>query len=244
METSEEDLYFNEMKKKIIFMKKRLLFLEEMRIERYSDTNKYINKLYKKYDFTPFENTKCQCECKNDIFKFKYNKKVKIDKIYKKLTLVCHPDKNGHDFIKLQKFYENKDLYELMCMAYEYKIDLKNTNEPEMHFLLEKKLYTLKTQIKTIVNSDEYPFIIDDEIGIKNYTTNLIKLMEETKKLREDVVKLKEIKKNEEEKIKNYNKIKDEIIIKEHQINIQKNKQVIEDLELIKEMTSKIEQKK
>ena len=184
-----EDLYFTEMKKKIILMEQRLTFLEKLKNEKRLDTMNYLNEIYNYYDYYPNSDFNLSREEPEDnIFKFKNNKEIKIDKIYKKLVLVCHPDKvEDHEFIKLQNFYKNKDLYNLIIMADEYKVNLKNTNIPDMYFILENKLHTLKTQIKNIVNSDEYLFMINDEIGIKKYTKNLIILIKEVKKLKENI---------------------------------------------------------
>jgi len=199
-----EDLYLNEMKKKIILMEQRLTFLEKLKDERRSDMINYLLEIYNYYDYHPNNDFNLIHE-EDNIFKFKNDKEIKIDKIYKKLALLCHPDKvENHEFIKLQNFYKNKDLYNLIIMAHKYKINLKNTNVPDMYFILENKLYTLKTQIKNIVNSDEYPFMMNDEIGIKKYTKNLIILIKEVKKLKENInenLKLKEKNSKENEEL-------------------------------------------
>lgn len=194
METS-EDLYFNEMKKKIILMEQRLTFLEKLKDEKRLDMINYLLEIHKYYDYYPNNNCNCNLsheESEDNIFKFKNDKEIKIDKIYKKLALVCHPDKvENHEFIKLQNFYKNKDLYNLIIMAHEYKVNFKKTNVPDMYFILENKLHILKTQIKNIVNSDEYPFMINDEIGIREYTKKLIFLIKEVKKNTKECEELK-----------------------------------------------------
>ena len=54
-----------------------------------------------------------------------------IKKLYKKLVLYCHPDKNGEKelFIKCQEYYNNKLLIGLLYIGYKIKINLPLLNK-------------------------------------------------------------------------------------------------------------------
>ena len=54
-----------------------------------------------------------------------------IKKIYKKLILICHPDKNGDKdlFLKCQNYYENNYLIGIIFVAYKYDLIIPFMNE-------------------------------------------------------------------------------------------------------------------
>jgi hypothetical protein len=65
-----------------------------------------------------------------------------IKKIYKKIILKCHPDKNGDKeiFIKCQKYYEDKFLIGLLYLFYKLEISTKHFNEITFPYELTNKI--------------------------------------------------------------------------------------------------------
>ena len=65
-----------------------------------------------------------------------------IKKIYKKIILKCHPDKNGDKeiFIKCQKYYEDNFLIGLLYLFYKLEITNKNFNEIIFPYVLTDEL--------------------------------------------------------------------------------------------------------
>ena len=188
----EEDEYVEEMRKKIKFMKRRLSHLENLKNEKQPDIASFINKIYRENDYSPFQNFKHpHKDIPSQNFEFSYKGCIAnlnaVDVFYKKLSLICHPDKVGNDngeFIKLQNFRKNKDLYELVCMANEYKVDVEYADVPKIHVMLEKKIYLLEQDIESIIRSEHYPFLIDDDVGIEKYAKNIIELINTNKELK------------------------------------------------------------
>ncbi len=185
------------MKHNITFMMKRLRCLHEIRDKKYPDYLKFIFKIYAEYDFKPEEyiiiNDNINHDDDDDDDEYKTN----IDKIYKKLSLLIHPDKDinndATNFIKLQQYYNNHDLFQLSCMADEYNVDISGIL-PDIYIILEKKIYTLNRDIANIINADYYPFIINDKPGIEILKKNLvtfINLKKENSRLKKEMEELK-----------------------------------------------------
>jgi hypothetical protein len=85
---------------------------------------------------------------------------IYIKKIYKKLVLRCHPDKNGDEklFIKCQEYYENKFLIGLLYINYKLKIEMPTLNQKIINQILfeirviQEKIINLKLELKKNVN--------------------------------------------------------------------------------------------
>lgn len=75
-------------------------------------------------------------------------KQEKIKKIYKKLSLICHPDKGGnpYSFTLLKQFYDQDNLLELYNLAKSYNINIELDQRDEE--LLLSTCKTLENQIK------------------------------------------------------------------------------------------------
>ena len=72
----------------------------------------------------------------NDEINAKYNEndliiKNYIKKMYKKIVLLCHPDKNGNKelFIKCQEYYNNNFLIGILYIGYKVKINFSVLNK-------------------------------------------------------------------------------------------------------------------
>jgi hypothetical protein len=68
-----------------------------------------------------------------DIKKPKKHSKEKLKKLYKKLSIITHPDKGGdeEDFLALGKYYEDGNLMELIKIAEKYNIEYKIEKDDE-----------------------------------------------------------------------------------------------------------------
>lgn len=79
-----------------------------------------------------------------------------LKKIYKKLILKCHPDKNGNEklFLKCQEYYENKFLIGLLYIGYMTNYKLPTLNQKIINQILfeirviQEKIINLKLEIK------------------------------------------------------------------------------------------------
>ena len=171
MSSMSDDEYVTVMKHKIEFLKKRFNYLNILKVEHIAEFNSFILKIYDEYDFEPPVSDNTIYENKSD------ESNSAVGGLYRKLSLVCHPDKiindNG-DFVRLQQYNKNNDLYQLVCMADEYHVDTSNMDIPNIYIILEKKLYELNRDIDTITKSEYYPFIIGDATGIENIRNNLV----------------------------------------------------------------------
>ena len=90
----------------------------ELEIVENNELNKKINKEYKKIN----------------------NRKTFIKKLYKKLVLKCHPDKNGNDkiFIKCKEYYETNFLIGLLYICHLINSDLL----PELNEIILKEIFS------------------------------------------------------------------------------------------------------
>jgi len=84
----------------------------------YKENNIELNLISLKDNNNDSEKKKYKKDTENIVLK-KYYKKM-----YKKIVLVCHPDKNGDKnmFIKCQKYYEDKSLIGLLYISYKLQI--------------------------------------------------------------------------------------------------------------------------
>jgi hypothetical protein len=73
-----------------------------------------------------------------------------IKKIYKKIILKCHPDKNGDKllFIKCKEYYENKLLIGILYIGYKIKYNLPELNQ----FIIKHILFEIRVIQEKIIN--------------------------------------------------------------------------------------------
>jgi len=193
MDSIPEDIYISEMKHKIEFMEKRLNYLNILKDEQISKYNSFVLNIYNEYNYIPKLVYSTQPENKN----ISNHSQLGSDKLYRKLSLVCHPDKINNDdddcaFVRLQQYNKNNDLYHLLCMANEYKIDTSDIDMPNIYMVLEKKLYELNRDIENIIKSEYYPFIIGDGVGMENLRKSLVTNIEYNKILQKENDALRE----------------------------------------------------
>ena len=98
----------------------------KMNCEEYN-TNHEENKI--SYELEIVENNELNNELNKKInkeYKKINNRKIFIKKLYKKLVLKCHPDKNGNDkiFIKCKEYYETNFLIGLLYICHLINSDL------------------------------------------------------------------------------------------------------------------------
>jgi hypothetical protein len=76
----------------------------------------------------------------NQEYKKIKNTKIFIKKLYKKLVLKCHPDKNGNDkiFIKCKEYYETNFLIGLLYICELINSDLL----PELNEIILKEIFS------------------------------------------------------------------------------------------------------
>lgn len=184
------DQYVAELLRIIAFRKRRLVYFEKLREKIIPELNKIYFDICLKhgYDYNELFQPVQQGNNTNSEDKSKF-----INKIYKKLSLVFHPDKTDEFYkvdedeimVKINQHYKNNDLYELLMIATQYQIDFSEIEFEEYVLVLEKKIYQLDENINTIINSEYYPFMMNDKNGmeeIKMKIDNLIKTSCELKK--------------------------------------------------------------
>ena len=113
------------------------------------EDNKKSNKNYhEKYDENNISNNSL-ININNSYIKYNYNNdnsliiKDYTKKLYKKLVLLLHPDKNGEKelFIKCQEYYNNNLLIGLLYIGYKIKINLPYLNKTIIeHIFIEIRI--------------------------------------------------------------------------------------------------------
>ena len=101
-------------------------------------------------------------------------KHPKLKKLYKKLSTYMHPDKGGtdDDFARLKNAYDKNDLFSLMQLATENKVNVElEENDVE---LAEKSILRIQNSIQNHRNTLSWNYITGD----KNKKLQVIKMLE------------------------------------------------------------------
>ena len=109
-------------------------------------------------------------------------KHPKLKKLYKKLSTYMHPDKGGtdNDFARLKNAYDKNDLFGLIQLATENKVDVEL--EQEDAEIAEKSILRLQNSIKNHRNTLSWNYITGD----KNKKLQVIKMIEMQLKIKID----------------------------------------------------------
>lgn len=189
----EDDQYVADLLKTISFKKRRFEYLERLRDKTTPEFNKMYRDICLQYDYDSDKIFAPHQQHNND--NINENHSDVVNMIYKKLSLLFHPDKtdesNHEIMVKINEHYRKNDFYELLMIATKYQIKFVDMEIDEYIFVLEKKIYKLDTNIKEITNSQQYSFMMDDKNGMDKVKIEVDCLIKTTCKLEKSTCELK-----------------------------------------------------
>jgi len=184
----EDSKYIEVLHKDLSLLKKRIESITNQLENNKGNFNEYRINLFEKYPIQESKQEFCTNHSSNDS---NTSENLNIDNlddilknIYQKLVLKFHPDKNsdslaGEIFIKIQKLYEDRDLYGLLELSRELLIDIGEIlKEKDIIKLLEIEIYTAEKKLKSFKKRLDYVYYVKDrdllELSENNMKINYI----------------------------------------------------------------------
>lgn len=89
-----------------------------------------------------------------------------LKSIYKKVSIVCHPDKNNNikknKFEKINKYYKTKNLIRLIMIAKKFNIKIPEITDLDLE-LIDKNINDTKIEINELRTSAQWIWCTSDE---------------------------------------------------------------------------------
>lgn len=104
----------------------------------------------------------------------KESKKLKLKKLYKKLSSTLHPDVGGDEelFLKFKEYYDSDNLFELINIATQYNIEYEFDDDDV--FLMEKSSLQMENELKQIKGTLAWNWVHGD----LNLKKSILKIVE------------------------------------------------------------------